>query len=257
MVEVPITTMIPQNGRTVRLLGDISGCTPIYTNNKITSIACTGEDGPFSISVGDTIRPRPKSPYKINLIEKGLFNNQTVCYDLMVAALTDSSIFALPLLGGNRKLFMWDSLFVNAFIGTQTQTDCIVLLYRYSGDQLFLKFESALCSFRNFKERIDTDPHHVLFIFNVPEEAKPSYDSFKEGRFSEIDDMWKLKILDFHEFNTDGQTGQILFRSKFLKADLERSIGMKLPEGSELHSKPNLETEIYNEAHYKAASRII
>jgi len=257
MVKVPITTMIPQNGRTVRLLGDILGCKPTQENNEIVSIECTGEAGPFEIAIGETVRVTPSSPYKVNKIVEGTFDNKVVCYDLITAALTDSSIFILPLLGGNRRLFMWDSLFVNAFIQTEEHKNCIALLYRYSGDMLFLKFESALCSFRTFRERFDPDPNHVMFIFDVPKEAQDSYESFVNGKYSEIDDMWKLKILSFHDFAADGQTGQILFKSKYLKHSLEEKIGVELAEGTELHSKPDLKTEGFDAEYYKPALKTL
>ena len=67
--------------------------------------------------------------------------------------------------------------------------------------------------------------------------------------------MWKLKILSFHNFNADGQTGQILFKSKYLKHSLEKKIDVELPEGSELHSKPDLKTEGFDAEYYKPASK--
>jgi hypothetical protein len=96
-----------------------------------------------------------------------------------------------------------------------------------------------------------------MFIFDVPDEARHSYDCFLDGKYSEIDDMWKLKILNFHNFKTDGQTGQILFRSKYLKHSLEEKIGVELPEGSELHSKPDISIEGFNAEYYYPAPKTI
>jgi hypothetical protein len=180
-----------------------------------------------------------------------------LCYDLSVDRLTDSSIFLLPFLGGNRKLMLWDSLFVNAFMGTPDDHECVALLYRYSGEPMFTKFESALCSFRNFRRKVDPDPHHVLFVFDVPEEAKSSYAAFKEGRYSEISDDWKLRILEFHGYDFDGHTGQILFKDPGLRRTLEEQLDVRLPDNAELYSKPSSSVEVFSSEFYSPSKKVI
>ena len=56
------------------------------------------------------------------------------------------------------------------------------------------------------------------------------------GRYSEIDDLWKLKILDFHGFDIDGHTGQILFKDSRLRNKIEENLDITLSEDTELHS---------------------
>ena len=152
---------------------------------------------------------------------------------------------------------MWDSLFVNAFIATEDEEDCIAILYRFSGEPAFTKFESALCSFRNFRKRVDTDPYHVLFVFDVPDDAKGSYNAYKDGRYSEIDDIWKLRILEFHDFDIDGHTGKILFQAPSLRTQLEEELDVKLPADAELHSKPNPDIEIFDGEYYSPRNKVI
>jgi len=258
MVKCPDLQFTPINGRTVRLTGDLSKCVTKMVHDVIIGIKCEYNDCIVEIMIGGTIRPRPKSPYRVNLITpcKGERNN-IVCYDLSVDRLTDSSIFLLPMMGGNRKLMLWDSLFVNAFMEVPDYPECVALLYRYSGDTLFTKFESALCSFRNFKVRKDPDPHHVLFVFGVPEEAKSSYAAFKDGRYSEITDDWKLRILEFHGFDFDGHTGKILFKDPGLRTQIETKLDVQLPIDAELHSKPSLELESFKPEFYSPSKSVI
>ena len=259
MVNCRDLQFTPINGRTVRLTGDLSKCEAEQIQDVIIGLTCKFPDCDYEIKIGGTIRPRAKSPYRINLIRpgQGALRNNIVCYDLSVDRLTDSSIFVLPFMGMNRKLMMWDTLFVNAFIGTPDDDECIAILYRFSGEPIFTKFESALCSFRNFRRKVDPDPHHVLFVFDVPEEAKSSYVAFKDGRYSEIDDDWKLRILEFHGFDFDGHTGKILFRDPGLRRDIEEKLDVQLPKDAELHSKPNLDTEIFNPEFYSPSKKII
>lgn len=240
----------PVNGRTVRLTGDLSKCEAEKIHNVTTSLTCKYPECEYTIKLGDTVRPSTKSPYRVNLIRPGINLGKTVCYDLSVAKLTDSSIFIMPLMGMNRKLMLWDSLFVNAFCATDDDEDCIALLYRFSGTPKFTKFESALCSFRNFRKRLDPDPYHVLFVFDVPPDAKDSYDAYMDGKYSLIDDIWKLKILEFHDFDIDGHTGKILFQSDDLKQQLEEQLDVVLPYKAELHSKPNMLLERYAADYY-------
>ena len=258
MVRCPDLQFTPINGRTVRLTGNLSKCEAKKVQDVIIGIECKLDDCTFEIKIGGTIRARPKSPYRINMITPCTGErNQVVCYDLSVDRLTDSSIFLLPLMGGNRKLMLWHSLFVNAFMGTPEYPECVALLYRFSGDPVFTKFESALCSFRNFKIRIDPDPYHVLFVFDVPEEAKSSYAAFVDGRFSEIDDDWKLRILEFHGFDFDGHTGKILFKDPGLRARIEKQLDVTLPADAELHSKPNVNLEVFNQEFYSPSKPVI
>jgi len=249
----------PINGRTVRLTGDLSKCEAEKIQDVIIGLTCKFDDCDYEIKIGGTVRPRQRSPYRVNLIRPGLgaLRNNIVCYDLSVDRLTDSSIFVLPFMGMNRKLMLWDSLFVNAFMATPDEPECIALLYRFSGESIFTKFESALCSFRNFKRRIDPDPYHVLFVFDIPEEAKSSYVAFRDGRYSEIDDDWKLRILEFHGFDFDGHTGKILFRDPALRRELEEKLDVQLPGHAELHSKPNLESETFSAEFYSPSKSVI
>jgi hypothetical protein len=252
MVKCDQAILTPKDGRTVRLSGGLTNCEITRNhNNEITSLTCRYKDCDFTINLGDTVRPKPKSPFKVNFIVQGKERGKIICYDLMVCKLSLASIFAFPFLGGNRKHFMWDSLFVNAFIATEEDTNCIALLYRYSGDPLFLKFEAALGAFRNFKKKYDPDPHHVLFVFNVPKAAKASFKHFKNGKYSEIDDLWKLKILEFHGFDIEGRTGKILFKSESLRREMEETLDVDFSPDAELHSKLDLKLETFDPELYK------
>jgi hypothetical protein len=258
MVTYQIHQLIPINGKTVRLTADFSLCKVKKKGKAIQSLTFDYPDGPCIISVGNTITVGEKARFKINIIvEYKNTNGTTSYYDLLTAATNTSSIMALPLLGGNRALFMWDQMFVNAFMATEDNTNCIALLYRYSAQPLFLKFEAALCSFRTFVKRIDPDPYHVLFIFDVPEPAKPSYEHIKKGQYSLIDDEWKFKILQFHGFAVHGHTGQILFQAPNLRKSLEEQLQVVLTADAELYDKPDMIKETYNPEYYTPKNKIL
>ena len=246
------------NARTVRLSGDIKQFKPIY-NESNEIIKLEGEE--LDYHIGQVIRPRLKTPYKINIIQKlaagGDPNNPAQGYDLSVAKMNLSSIFAAPLLGGNRELFLWDKYFVNAFVETKDEKNIIAMLYRFSGDVLFLKFEAALCAFRTFKYKVDTDSSHVMFVFDVPETSQSAYERLMASEYSKMDDFLKLKILDYHKFSMDGQTARVLFKSDILKAELEEKLDCMIPQENELHSALDMTQERFDPEYYYTPKSIV
>jgi hypothetical protein len=231
----------PVNALTFRISGGTKVLVPHELENRIYSLE--GPDG-LNLSVGLTI-PIKGIKYKINLIEKKEIKG-IITYELSVANRTKSSIYILPMLGGNRTLFLWNKLLLNVFISTEEHDKCIALLYRFSADPLFLKFEKALCKFRNFIDKIDVDPYHVLFVFSVPKKHTNNYESFINGKYSELQKLYKLNILEFHDQDISSQIGQILFKSEKRKQLLEKLLDVNLPEDSELYSIINIEEETFN-----------
>jgi hypothetical protein len=245
------------NARTVRLSGDIKQFKPVYEGDDIISL--DGEE--LSYSIGQLIKPKIRTPYKINIIQKltagGNINLPAQGYDLSIAKTNLSSIFAAPLLGGNRELFLWDKYFINAFVETPDEQNVIALLYRFSADPLFLKFESALCAFRTFKYKIDTDSYHVMFVFDIPDASKRAYERLMAGEYSKMDDFLKLKILDYHGFSLDGQTARVLFKSEILRRELEAKLDCNIPDSNELHSIFDMTQERFNPEYYYTAKSVI
>ena len=96
-----------------------------------------------------------------------------------------------------------------------------------------------------------------MFVFDVPDGAKASYEHYVAGKYSQIDDLWKLKILEFHDFDIDGQTGKILFQSESLRKQLEDRLDVVLPPDSELHDKPSLEKEIFDPEYYAVKKKAL
>lgn len=245
MFEPSGLVLSPIDGRTVRLHR------PAEYREELKNadiVKLYKENGVIEIKVGSSI-PCNKTKHKVNVINRGVIDNKLVCYDLRCALLNNSSIFALPLLGGSRETMLWNSLFVNAFISTEEIDECIAVLYRYSGDKLFTQFEEGLCSNPNFIKSDDVDHYHTLYIFDVPDSAKDTYNKFRQGKYSEIDDIWKLLILHYHGFYRDGKTGQILYKDEKLKAELESKLDFELGD-AELHSIPDMKYERFNKNYY-------
>jgi hypothetical protein len=231
---------VPKNARTFTIMPGAPGAVPTVIDKKIIAL----DLGTYTIYLGDTVKVKEK-PYKVNSIVKSIVGKRIV-YNLSSSNLTKSSMFVLPMLGGTRRLFMYDSLFVNCFIGTEKHRNKIVLVYRFSGDTLFLKFEKALRQFRGFVDCYDPSPYFVSFVFKVPEQHKENYVHFLNGRYSELAPDYKDKLLDFHGFDIDGELAQILYKAPKRRTRLEDTLDITLDDDAELYSIMNEENETFN-----------
>lgn len=218
---------------------------PQYKDDKIVSLAMP-ED--YFLSIGDTLKIKG-DPYKVNIIDK-VIEGDNIVYHIKTAERTKSSLFVLPMLSGNRNLFLYSSQLINVFINFEDIKDHIILLYRWSMDPLFSKFELALKKFPTFVKSFDIDPNHIVFVFSVPEQHIENFKLFKKGKYSKLDDEFKLKLLDFHSMTVDSALSKILFKAEDRKKQLEEKLDAEIPDDSELLSIINIEDETLNLDYY-------
>tara|TARA_R110000765_G_C18841082_1_gene597971 strand:- start:162 stop:920 length:759 start_codon:yes stop_codon:yes gene_type:complete len=228
----------------------ISGATHLLTPNKKNNIiqSLEGPDG-VMFPLGLTLDIK-KRKYIVNIIQETLSANKKY-YTVHIAKRTKSSTFIMPMLGGHRDLYFWNKLFINCFIETEEDKDCIALLYRWSSDLSYIKFEKALSKFKNFKRRYDPNPDYVMFVFNVPKKHIRNYKKFINGKYSKLTQDYKFEILEFHDKDMSDELGQILFKSEKRKKAMEHKLDIELPEDSELLSIINMDQETYNPEIYK------
>tara|TARA_R110000822_G_scaffold161822_11_gene302182 strand:- start:638 stop:1381 length:744 start_codon:yes stop_codon:yes gene_type:complete len=235
----------PVNALTFEITGGTKILVPHKVNGEIQSL----EDANgiiFSVGQVPTIK---HFKYNINFIEQKITNG-VVSYQLSMAKRTKASTFVMPMLGGTRRLFFWSRLFLNCFIKTKDDGHCIALLYRWSGDPLFLKFEKALAQFRDFRKTYDPSTNTVLFIFNIPKRTKDDFTNFLEGKYSKFSEQYKLDILRFHNIDDDGEVGQILWKDPARRVIMEEKLGCQIDLDSELLSIIDEEKETFNIENY-------
>ena len=220
----------PVNALTFRIAGSTNLLTPEKSEYIINSLKGGPNDIDFTLGLTTKIKG---IKYKVNIIQE---SKDSSYYDLSIAKRTKSSTFIMPMLSGNRKLFFWNRLFMNCFISVPDNDTCISLLYRWSSDPLFIKFEKALSTFKYFRKRYDPSPDYVMFVFDIPKQYIKDFDRFINGKYSELSKLYKINILDFHNLEINGEVGQILFKSPKRKKILEKKIGAILNHDSELLS---------------------
>lgn len=248
VVECDNLVYKPLNALTFRITGNVNCLKPIKKDNEI--IALEGPDN-LNIQLGFTV-PIKKIKYKINIIEPIIGDDaRTIAYDVSIAKRTKATTFVMPMLPGNKKLYFWNTFFVNCFIGTPEDSNCIALLYRWSSDTRYIKFEKIMKSVEFFKRRYDPSPNYVMFVFNIPKGYKREYRAFMLGKYSKFNRDYKLDILDFHHADIEDEMGQIIFKSDKRRKLLEKRLNAPLPEESELLSIINVEKETYDPEIYK------
>jgi len=141
---------------------------------------------------------------------------------------------------------------INVFIGSTEKPEYdlnIFMLYRYSGNLDFVKYEDYVETSPLFLEKYDPDKYHVMFILRVPERFKEVYKSFKEGKYSRFPKTYKTLILMYHNIiDSNHKVAKVLYRHTDLREELEDRIGTFLPEGSEVSSIPDMSLEVYTDS---------
>ena len=198
----------------------------------------------MSITRGDIITV-DKKPFKVNEIDRSIVNND-ISYAFSTARLTKSSMFLLPMLGGTRRLFMYNKLFVNAFIARASTKIVLLCCTGSLVIQYFLKFEQALKQFNSFRDTFDPSPYFVIFVFNVPDYVQKQYDLYIDGKYSKFSPEFKSRIMDFHGFNIHGEMAQILFQDEKRRLRLQEELDAEIEPGSELLSIIDVEEETFN-----------
>jgi len=232
--------LIAKDSRSFTIVGNVSDTVPVVLGGEIICLQLKDRN----ITLHENVEVN-KKPYKVNKIQSEVVNGKLL-YNCNTARLTKSSLFLLPMLGGTRRLYMWDKLFVNAFINSDQYKDSICLLYRFSGDTIFLKFEQALKKFRTFKDTYDPSPYFVMFVFDVPTNYKKQFNLFVDGKYSKFSPEYKSKIMEFHGFNIHGEMAQILFQDEKRRLRLQEELDAEIEPGSELLSIIDIEEETFN-----------
>jgi len=236
----------PLNANAVRVIGGTKDLIPHFKDGELISLDIIDER---KVCLGETFKIK-SVPYKVNTIkevseEVGCPEGET-CYDLIMAERTKTSLFILPMLGGDRRLLFYDSLFINAYLELGDKQDFIVLLYRKSKKKVFTEFIGLLQHLKTFESIEGPNSHCYVIKFTIPWKHRSNFKKFKAGKYSELNDTYKLDVLDFHRYDIDGRMGQILFKSSERRKELELKLDAVIPKESELYSIMDEEQEKLN-----------
>lgn len=226
---------------------------PVHSDYEIKNpdgvIIDLNYDDCFNLTL-DNLLILKKDKYKIKKITredtKGFLGEGYYLYTH--TSVTKSSTFIMPFLGGVKEDYRYSKEFVNCFIGLENLGDYgnnIYLLYRFSGNAEFTKFEDDLRSHPLYEDTIEVDKFQTMYSFKVPDNRKEDIQKIIDGKYSRISSDAKERILTFNNFTIDSDLGKILTKHPEKKLKLEQKIGSELHPDAELYSVFYTEEEIF------------
>lgn len=108
--------------------------------------------------------------------------------------------------------------------------DRILLLYEFTPDIEFLRFEEEVKWSLYYDGKYDLNDDYVVMMFRIPEYHKKDYDLIMQGKYSEISEDYKHKIINFHNLPDFSQVTGVLYRKEFAYKIMEKKINEGLPE---------------------------
>ena len=228
----------------------VIGCEGKFTLDESEKIVLAEFDNGISIGVGQKISVGvPPVVYKANHITKiGPENNNYV--EVRMAYRTKASVFVVPMIFDNRSNMFFSRLMLNCFIATESDKECIAILYRFSGTKDFLQFESEIERHPNYLRTEETSKVTTMYIFSIPDKWKEDYDKFLIGKYSAFSPAYKVKLLNFHMEGEGSALHSILTRDPERQRDLSEKLGVKLHPHEEVMSSPTIEKETYSKSVY-------
>lgn len=232
-------TMEPINARVIKLTSTNKEAELHKKRGNIVQV-CFGD---YTLSIGDQVSL--KEPFKIFRIEEipeGFF--------LHSCELSKSSYFLFPMLGEDRTYFWWNSLFTNCYIDIEDieYKLCgphIYLVYRFSKNISFSDFEAKLESHPLYIETFDVDPYQVMYAFKVPDKYQNTFNLFRQGKYSQFDNSYKERIINFHDAPYDSELSQILSKSPKRREKMKQDLLVEISDSAELYDIPHMCTETF------------
>ena len=227
----------------------------LYINTSSVAFLSTKEDDDsyiksvsledkFEIKIGDKFKVKlgmVNSVYEVKFIAIEEGNKSIVLFSSFPTKTTN---FLLPLLNKTKIELKYDTYFINAFI--DDNSEYMSLLYRFTGTEIYKKFEQTMMSDPLCVTHRDYDPYHVVYVFKIPDEFQVDVEAFKEGKYSLFSKTLGQRIQKFYGGEDKASTMKIIQQDETLRKSLSEHLKFDLPEDAELASKPDLKIEIYN-----------
>lgn len=192
------------------------------------------------------------APGRIIPVQDGLFRIENIqkkgkhLYHLYSMQTSDSSVFIAPMLFRTRASIMWDTYFMNVFLWIEdVPTMRLHVLLRKGYSESFDTLDRTMKDHEDFVDRLEVDDFSLMYVFNVPMIYEEDFLKYVKGKYSEMSEEYKVKILDFHSMKKTHEIYGILHRTEKRKAKVEKRIGQDLPESAELYHIIDEDRETY------------
>lgn len=159
---------------------------------------------------------------------------------------TRTYTYLAPLL--NEIIKLEKSRLINLYLGDENENHKrgkLFAWFKYCGTLSCVNYEKEI------KEQAtkfyNPDEYSFMCVFEIPENKLHIYNCFIEGKFSKFPEEYKKKLLLYHKQDNKSKLSMILRKHPREAAEIEKKIGMKLPVGAEVISRPDWNDEIFKE----------
>lgn len=221
-----------------------------FYTEEITQLKFEGKD-PYIIKLGDTIT-----------INRVIYNiNKIICgrdyeYILIDQELNKSTKYILPLIvpiNSYATEYLFNSCLYNTYLHCNkypllSNNKYLFIKYRFYDIPTYKIFESSILKQKNFVLTDDSEKGFTTFVLDIGEEFNSTVDLFNLGKYHVFKEEHDTRILNFFIPSKNGreyggiynQIKQCLTKDINKIKQLESKLGMELPEGIGLDSKPEI-----------------
>lgn len=166
-----------------------------------------------------------------------------------------SRIFLLPLIDANVSVHEFDPFLIDVNI----DKDNIQLILIFDNTYISEEFKMIFYKLSNNYCYIDNSDYggngtELICNFSIPKEYRDDFFKFIDGKYSEMSEKYKKKILTFNMFPnvTHSVKGKItpydiLFPSEQKRKEIAEDLGVDIKNmNDDLYDKPNMDYEIYH-----------
>jgi hypothetical protein len=159
--------------------------------------------------------------------------------------LNKSSVFVLPVLGKHYSFYT--KALEQCYICESPQHNgCICFIFSSKPEYGLDGELEKLPGFKVTQQKEDK----FIYYYSIPEEFTNDIELFKKGKYNEMSDIYKQRILSCNISPNKGNVKstklyQILYKSIILRKYWEDMLGHPLPEEAEVWSSPDMEKETY------------
>ena len=162
-------------------------------------------------------------------------------------ALNKSSTYFLSYVDLQVK-FEFLNLIKNTYLTFNGQDDNFCVLYEWSSDPKFTKFESDLMEHTLF-ERHEDYGKYVLYEFRLTRNMQDARKLFVNGKYSMFSPEHKNSIVAFLKkrgYTNAERIKKILYRDEDIRNELDDKLKVKIDPNNELSSPPNMNDEKFS-----------
>ena len=151
---------------------------------------------------------------------------------------------------------------VNAYLGDKDMLDWdlespdIFVLMKYYGNRHFMRLEKELETNKYFNTSYSLwGGKYIMFVFTISPSFKPDYDRFMQGKYSELSDPAKIRIMRHRA--KDSPMPLILDKDSSLKIYWEDRLGVTLTANDEVWPILNKNDEFFDRNEFKKLMGIV